>query len=142
MTVAGAHPDDLSFLGTGWAFPVALDARGDIAMVDGGEEVHQAVRIILATALGERAMRPDYGAGIENLAFEPLTTTTLALARHRVEQALVRFEPRIDVMGVTAEPAPGEPGRLDIGVEYRVRSTNTFYNLVYPFYLVEGGEAR
>jgi phage baseplate assembly protein W len=140
--MAGALPDDRSFLGTGWAFPVALDGRGDVAMVAGGEEVHQAVRIILATALGERAMRPDYGAGLENLAFEPLSTSTLALARHRVEQALVRFEPRIDVMRVSAEPAPGQPGRLDIGIEYRIRATNVFYNLVYPFYLVEGGEPR
>ena len=130
-----------AFLGTGWAFPIALDAGGEIATVSADEDVHQAVRIILGTALGERAMRPEYGGGLEALAFEPLSTATISLARHRVEQALIRYEPRIDVLSVTADAAARSSGRLDIAVDYRVRSTNTFYNLVYPFYLVEGGQS-
>ena len=133
---------DQAFLGTGWAFPIVLDATGEIALVRGDEDVHQAVRIILGTSLGERAMRGDYGAGLEALVFEPLSTSTIALARHRVEQALIRFEPRIDVLGVTAVPSDSRRARLDITIDYRVRATNVFYNLVYPYYLVEGGEAR
>ena len=133
---------DQAFLGTGWAFPIVLDATGEIALVRGDEDVHQAVRIILGTSLGERAMRGDYGAGLEALVFEPLSTSTIALARHRVEQALIRFEPRIDVLGVTAVPSDSQRARLDITIDYRVRATNVFYNLVYPYYLVEGGEAR
>jgi uncharacterized protein len=132
---------DRSFLGTGWSFPIALDAAGEIATAAGDEDVHQAVRIVLGTALGERAMRPAYGAGLETLVYEPLNTATIALARHRVEQALIRYEPRIDVLGVSAEAHARESGRLDIAIDYRVRATNTFYNLVYPFYLVEGGES-
>lgn len=132
---------DRSFLGTGWAFPIALDTAGEIATVSGDEDVHQAIRIVLGTSLGERAMRPAYGAGLEALVYEPLNTATIALARYRVEQALIRYEPRIDVLAVTAEAAARETGRLDISIEYRVRATNTFYNLVYPFYLVEGRAA-
>jgi uncharacterized protein len=131
---------DRAFLGTGWAFPIALAATGEIAMVDGAEDVREAVRIILSTALGERAMRPEFGGGLEALAFEPLSTATVALAKHRVEEALHRYEPRIDVLGVTATASADERGRLDIEVDYRVRATNIFYNLVYPYYLTEGGE--
>jgi phage baseplate assembly protein W len=133
---------DQAFLGTGWAFPIALDASGEIALVAGDEDVHQAVRIVLGTSLGERQLRGDYGAGLDALAFESLSTSTIALARHRVEQALIRFEPRIDVLAVTAAPAEGARGRLDISIDYRVRATNVFYNLVYPYYLIEGGQAR
>jgi phage baseplate assembly protein W len=133
---------DQAFLGTGWAFPLALDATGDIALVQGDEDIHQAVHIVLGTSLGERAMRGDYGAGLDALAFEPLSTATIALAQHRVEQALIRFEPRIDVLGVTAVASASQVGRLDISIDYRVRATNVFYNLVYPYYLIEGGEAR
>jgi phage baseplate assembly protein W len=133
-----------AFLGTGWTFPIRIDASGELALVGGDECVHQGVRVILGTRLGERAMRPDFGGGLEALAFEPLSAATAALARHRVEQALIRFEPRIDVLAVRAGPAadPAERalGRLDIEVDYRVRTTNTFYNLVYPYYLVEGGQ--
>ena len=133
-----------AFLGSGWTFPIALDGSGELALVNGDECVHQAVRVILGTSLGERVMRPDFGGGLEALSFEPVAAATAALARHRVEQALIRFEPRIDVLSVSADPS-GDPslraqGLLEIAIDYRVRSTNTFYNLVYPYYLLEGGE--
>jgi len=129
--------DDKAFLGRGWAFPVRLAADGEIALAAYEDDVREAVRIILGTIQGERAMRPDFGAGLHALVFEPLNTTTMALVRHRVEEALIIWEPRIDNITVqlTAEPTKG---RLLIDIRYRVRDTNTFYNLVYPFYLLEG----
>ena len=129
--------DERAFLGTGWAFPVRLDDSGDVALVSHDEDIHQAVVLILETSLGERAMRPSFGAGLGALAFEPLNTRTAALARHRVETALVSWEPRIDSITVKVNAVPQE-GRLDIDIRYRVRNINTFYNLVYPFYLQEG----
>jgi phage baseplate assembly protein W len=124
------------FLGVGWAFPPTTVPPGDVSMSAYDEDVRQAVRIILGTAPGERVMRPDFGAGLPALVFEPMNATTLELARHRVEEALVLWEPRIDsiTVNVSAEPPVG---RLNIEVDYRVRATNTFYNFVYPFYLTE-----
>ena len=126
-----------AFLGVGWAFPTAPDPNGEMAMTAYEEDVRQAVRIILGTSRGERVMRPDFGAGLRDLVFSPINTTTMALVRQRVEQALVEWEPRIDTVTVqvTAEPPLG---KLRIDINYRLRSTNTFYNLVYPFYLYEG----
>jgi Bacteriophage baseplate protein W len=137
-------PVPAAFLGVGWAFPPRVEA-GDVALTAYDEDVRQAVLLLLRTEPGERVMRPTYGAGLRSLAFEPLTTTTAALVRHRVETALVLFEPRIDSVEVTVTPPAGPvadaSGRLDIEVVYRVRATNTFYNLVYPFYLLEGAPA-
>ncbi len=135
MTTQADQPR--AFLGRGWSFPYRLDASGEVQMVELEEDVRQAVHIILETEPGERVMRPDFGAGLRALAFEPISAATTALVRHRIEQALIAWEPRIDsiTVGVTAEPAQG---RLLIEIRYRIRSTNTFYNLVYPFYLQEG----
>jgi len=130
--------DPKAFLGVGWSFPVqANPADNDVALVAYEEDIRQAVRLILETDQGERVMRPDFGAGLHALVFEPINTTTLALARHRVEQALTLWEPRIDsiTVKVTADPPLG---KLMIEIQYWVRMTNTFYNLVYPFYLQEG----
>lgn len=126
-----------AFLGRGWAFPPDLDTTGEMATAAYEEDIRQAIRIVLGTTPGERVMRPDFGAGLNALVFEPINTTTMTLARHRVEEALITWEPRIDqiTVQVTAE-AP--LGRLMIDIRYRVRATNTFYNLVYPFYLLEG----
>src|SRR4051794_32923902 len=130
-------PDPKAFLGRGCAFPVTTDAGGGIVLAEYEEDIRQAIRIILDTDLGERVMRPDFGAGLRELLFEPINTQTVALARYRVQQALILWEPRIDSIEVkvTADPPLG---RLNISMRYRVRTTNTFYNLVYPFYLQEG----
>ena len=129
---------DRAFLGRGWAFPVRAGADRDVSQVEYDEDVRQAVRLVLGTDLGERVMRPDFGAGLRALVFEPLTATTRALVRHRVEEALVRWEPRIDVLDVRVALQPGRESAVLVEVDYRVRATNTFYNLVYPFYLLEG----
>jgi phage baseplate assembly protein W len=125
-----------AFLGIGWAFPPAA-ASGEVAMAVHENDVRQAVEIILGTSPQERVMRPDFGAGLRDLVFSPINTTTMALAQFRVQQALVQWEPRIDnvTVQVTADP---QFGKLNIGINYRLRATNTFYNLVYPFYLYEG----
>ena len=125
------------FLGKGWAYPVGLDDAKRVALAVYEEDIRQAIRIILGTSPGERVMRPDFGAGLRDLVFRPMSTTTVALAKHRVEEALITWEPRIDQISVQVQAQASE-GRLLIDIRYRIRATNTFYNLVYPFYLLEG----
>jgi len=128
-----------AFLGVGWAFPVHIDpVTGDFALALYEEDIRQAIRLILETNPGERVMLPDFGAGLRQLVFEPVNTTTMTLARQRVESALVIWEPRIDLQEVKVTNDRSESSRLNIEISYLVRSTNTFYNLVYPFYLQEG----
>lgn len=124
-------------LGRGIAFPLRLEG-GNLGMNAYESQVEQSIRLILRTGQGERVMRPDFGAGLDRLAFEPMSAVTVALVQHRVKEALTRFEPRIAVLVVTAESKPAE-GRLDIAIQYRVKRTDSVHNLVYPFY-VERGE--
>jgi phage baseplate assembly protein W len=126
-----------AFLGTGWAFPVTASPSGDLATISASDDIQQSILIILGTTPGERVMRPDFGAGLKTLLFSPLNTTTAALAQYHVQTALVQWEPRIDTITVTVTPQP-QTGSLTIDIRYRVRLTNVFYNLVYPFYLTEG----
>lgn len=137
MSRSAADVDHKAFLGRGWAYPIAA-AGADVALAAHEEDVRQAVRIILETARGERVMRPDFGAGLDEFLFEPLNNTTMALVRHRVEEALITWEPRIRVRAVEVTAPEPARGRLDIAIDYELRATNTFYNLVYPFYLQEG----
>ena len=126
------------FMGIGWSFPLDLGEDGNMKMVAYEQDIHQAIHIILGTVPGERVMRPDFGTGLGALVFEPVNTTTMTLVQQRVEQALVTWEPRIDLMEVRVETDPQMRNKLLIHIDYRVRTTNTFYNLVYPFYLAEG----
>jgi phage baseplate assembly protein W len=134
--VSGMDPTR-AFLGRGWAFPVCAK-RGDVAMAVYDDDIRQSIRIILGTNPGERRMRPEFGAGLATFVFEPVSATTMALIETRVREALIDWEPRIDVERVAVTEDEEQSNLLLIDVHYRVRATNTKANLVYPFYLEEG----
>jgi len=129
------------FLGVGWSYPVGVDDGGNVSIETQHEEkIRQAIWIILATAHGERVMRPDFGCGIHDLVFAPNSPGTAGRVAGEVREALVQWEPRIDLLDVKAR-ADGQSGeRLLIEIDYRVRATNNRFNLVYPFYLEGGAE--
>lgn len=126
-----------SFLGVGWSFPP--DGEGaQVEMAQYEEDVRQAILIILQTDHGERLLRPTFGAGLNAFVFEPINPTTLASLRVRIEDSLIDWEPRIDVMAVSVAPSPKDAATVLIDIQYRVRLTNSVGNLVYPFYMGEG----
>lgn len=127
------------FLGVGWTFPVGLDPTGEIEMSKYEDDIRQAIRIILGTAKGERVMQPDFGCGIHDMVFAALSMATVGQVETTVQEALIQWEPRIEVDAVNVSLAEAQEGRLLIGIDYRVRSTNNRFNLVYPFYLKEQG---
>lgn len=121
-------------LGIGVGYPVSVDQTGSFALAAYEESVRQSVWIILGTAKGERVMRPDFGCGIYDLVFDINSAATAGSVAQAVRDALLRFEPRIDVVEVTVAPDDGGEVLL-ISVDYQVRATNNAFNLVYPFYL-------
>ncbi len=130
------------FLGRGWAYPVRLDpTQGKVAVAEYEDDVQQAMYIILGTAPGERVMRPDFGCGIYDMVFEVIDAASITRINNLVTQALVRFEPRIELLSVVVDPYRAAEGRLEINITYRIRKTNQVGNLVYPFYFREGGRA-
>jgi len=127
------------FLGRGWAMPVDIDPyTGLVATAEYEDDIRQSIRIILETAKGERVMRPNFGCGIHDLVFEAVDTTALQRIRSEVEEALRRFEARIDVLEVTIDEDATSEGKLLVEVEYQVRRTNQLGNLVFPFFYREG----
>lgn len=126
------------FLGTGWRFPIQVTPRGGIALARAEQRIEEAVAIILGTAPGERVMLPDFGCGIHDLVFAPNNAATISLVVQKVRQGLVAYEPRIDVLDVSAEATAEEPNLLLIRIDYRIRANNALGNLVYPFYITEG----
>lgn len=126
------------FLGTGWAFPVALTAdTGLVQRVSYEDDIKQSILIILSTAKGERVMRPDFGCGIHDLVFAAVSTQLIAQIETTVRDALRTHEARIDVRRVEVDSSKLAGGRLDVVIDYQVRATNQPGNFVYPFYFQE-----
>jgi len=131
-----------NILGSGWKYPIAIDGRGGLALSREEQSVAEAIWIILSTARGERIMRPEFGCGIHDYVFAPNNASTRGAIAYQVQQALIRWEPRIDVAAVRVEDNPDQPNLLLIHVDYAIRANNAFHNLVYPFFIQEGPTDR
>ncbi len=129
----GAALPDL--VGRGWAFPGAISVTGGVQLIGGHHDIDAAIRVILGTIPGERLMRPEFGCRIWEYVFDPMTATTMGAIEHATREALLRWEPRIDLGRVSAVPRV-ESGVVDVEIEYRITATNDHRNLVYPFYVI------
>jgi phage baseplate assembly protein W len=124
-------------LGVGWAFPIR-PVGGRLQFVRYEEDVVQSINLILETARRERVMRPDFGGGLRDYVFASNSPQTQRAIEAEVRRALVEHEQRIDVESVHASSSPDTPNLLLIEIDYVVRSNNSTFNLVFPFYLTEG----
>jgi phage baseplate assembly protein W len=129
------------FIGAGWAFPLRTDATGSIALVNGEREIVESIRLILATAPGERPMRPEFGCAIHDLVFAPADAATAGQIAYEVRVSLERWEPRITVSDVVVRFDDADRGMLLIEIRYALRGSNDPRNLVFPFYVIPTSES-
>ena len=124
-----------SFLGTGLAFPLQVNQRGELAMVSGEKDIEQAIWIILGTHLGERVMRPTFGCRAQELIFEPRDATTFTLMKTYVEEALKFWEPRINVKAIDLSLDDASDSAIYVDIQYEIKETHDVRSIVYPFFL-------
>lgn len=127
-----------NILGKGWAFPVMTDIHGNIASSSYEKSVEESIRVILGTTPGERVMNPYFGCKINDIIFSSNSSKTISLAIHYIEEAIVKWEPRVILKNITGDFDMDKSGVININIEYEIRSVNTFFNMVYPFYLERG----
>jgi Bacteriophage baseplate protein W len=128
------------FIGRGWAFPLRTDATGGIALVSREREIEEAIRLIIGTSPGERPMRPEFGCRIHDYVFASADGTTASAIGAEVKSALRRWEPRIDIEDVVVSFDARDAAVLYIDIRYSIRQTNDRRNLVFPFYVIPGGD--
>lgn len=135
--------DNADFLGRGWSFPPNFDADTQgVDMTERNDDIRKSLHILLTTSVGERVMLPKYGCNLEEWLFASLDTTTKTLIKDRIRTSILYFEPRIDVNRIEIDPGNELEGELLIEIDYTVRSTNSRFNFVFPFYRNEGTELR
>lgn len=127
-----------SFLGRGWSFPPTfVKETKEVLMTQDEEDIKKSLEILLSTTIGERFLQPQYGCNLDNYVFEPMNAATQTSIKITVKNAILIYEPRIKLVSVQLDNSFINEGRIDIAVEYDIITTNTRFNLVYPFYLNE-----
>lgn len=129
------------FLGRGWSFPPRFDrGTAGVAMVEDERDIEESLRILFGTQLGERLLQPKYGLDMQELVFESMSTTMRTMLEERVKIAILIYEPRIEPLSLRVASTDPASGELYIELEYRVRATNSRYNMVFPFYRDDSNE--
>lgn len=131
---------NLTFLGRGWSFPPTFTSPDTVLMLEQEADIASSLEILLSTMPGERLMSPDFGCNVEELVFENLDTTVKTLMEDKIESAILYYESRIDLEKVKLDSSREFEGVILIEVIYRVRTTNSRFNFVYPFYKQEGSD--
>ncbi len=133
---------DTSFLGTGWSFPPEFSKRGKVSMVSAEEDIRQSLLILLSTSPGGRVMQPSVGCGLKHHVYENIDESTITLLKDLITRAILFFEPRVKLEMILSDISESYEGKINFTIVYRVISTNTRHNIVYPFYLREGTDVQ
>jgi uncharacterized protein len=141
--MAANTSDDRSFLGRGWSFPPTFSKQsGGLIMTSDEEDIKKSLEILLSTAIGERFLQPLYGCNLDEYVFEPFNATLSTEIRLTVKDAIDLYEPRLRLLAVRLDTGLMNEGRVDIAIEYQIISTNSRFNLVYPFYINEANNKQ
>lgn len=130
---------DKAFLGRGWSFPPAFN-RGfaGVEMLEQEADIASSLEVLLSTRPGERVMLPQYGCNLDELLYENLDTRMKTLMADKIESAILYHEPRIELESVRLDETRELDGVVQIEIAYRVKSTNSRFNFVFPYYKLEG----
>ncbi len=91
----------------------------DLVTVKDKVAIAQSISNLLQTNNGDRPFKPDIGSGIRELLFEQADWGTAAAISGRVRECLVKYEPRINVLTVNADPDFDNNG-FDVSIEYEI----------------------
>jgi phage baseplate assembly protein W len=130
----------MSFLGRGWSFPPRFDGHKRLVMVENAQDIEESLRILLATRCGERVMQPAYGTTLHRLVFENASEGFLTELKDMLGKAILFFEPRVELMQIDCQISAEDWGCIELLLDYRIRTTNTRHNMVYPLYLDQASQ--
>ena len=132
-----------SFLGRGWSFPPEfVRETGTVLLTEDDADIEGSLKILLGTAIGERFLNPKYGLSLQEMLFEPISTTSKTLLEDRIKTTILIYEPRINLLSVELDTTNQYEGKVSVIINYEVRATNSRFNLVYPFYNTDANEIR
>lgn len=132
-----------AFLGRGWSFPPQFDraARGAV-MLEEETDIQSSIEILLSTRLGERVMQPTYGCNLDDMVYESMNLTMLTYLKDLISNAILYHEPRIDLEKLDIDTSNQNEGLLLIVLHYKIRTTNSRFNYVFPYYINEGTNVK
>jgi len=128
-------------LGKGWAFPFRFSSTGRTNRLLGAkpaesiEKVKMALQQILGTRIGSRVIDRGFGSDTKGVVFEPIDQLTANRLRSAIMESIQIWERRVEILSIEVDMTRAQEGVLEAHIDFRIISTQTIGNLVYPFYI-------
>jgi phage baseplate assembly protein W len=117
-------------------YPYHFDGGGRSAGTDEVDHIRDLIEQVLFTSPGERVMRPDFGAGLLALVFEPNSSTLAATTQFLVQSGLQRHLSAL--IAVDAVSVENIDSALQVTVRYTVLADGSAQQAAFA---VPGGGA-
>jgi phage baseplate assembly protein W len=128
--------ENIPFIGVGWSWPPKFTQGGELLLTTTGvEDIENSLHILLSTALQERVMQPAYGCNLNGMLFETVNEHFKTYLAHLVKTSITYYEARIKADRIVVNTSNATEGLVLIEIDYTIRTTNTKYNFVFPFYV-------
>jgi phage baseplate assembly protein W len=106
-------------------FPYHIDRRGRTATTTAVDHVRDLIEQVLFTSPGERVMRPDFGAGLLAMVFEPNSTPLAATSQMLIQGALQQHLGHL--IAVHSVDVEAVDSTFRVAVQYVLLADNTVH---------------
>ena len=79
-------------------------SNSDVQDLTNIKAVKRSVRNLILTNFGEKPFPPEIGSGVRDMLFENMTPITAIILSRKIEDVINNFEPRVNLVGVRAQP--------------------------------------
>jgi phage baseplate assembly protein W len=105
------------------AFPLHLNRRGRTESADDERHVEGMLEMLLLTTAGERVNRPDFGGGLRQLLFGPISTELAATLQHTLRAEVLQWLD--DVVDLRDLSITTDDNRIAVSVTYSLRQDDS-----------------
>lgn len=130
---------ETQILGTDMRFPITVNARGDIDLISGAENLRQAIIDNLETFLTEAIYHEEYGSELIKYVHRNCNQNTATQIAFLAKQNLMKFETRLASIEITGTAVPSddatEPDVIMLDANYTDITYHNSGNFTYPFVL-------
>ena len=95
---------------------------GDVATVKDAVSVKRGIKNVLLTAPFERLFQPEFGSGIKNMLFEPMTPLTEQRLADACADAIEAWEKRASIINI-AVISEEEYNRYRVAIKFSINNS-------------------
>ena len=91
---------------------------------------------LLLTNKGERVGQPEFGCGLLQILFEPMSENLLESVRSEIEESIAFWLPHVIISDISVDQDENEPHQMNVNIEFALTIQPTVLEVITLNFLV------